>query len=257
MSTDRGIGLVIKRACRQVRLVGQVAPIGAVADQRFVALLQLGTQRGQHCFAGLGGPFGLSQVAAGDVMAAIDRDFLSPQVGVGSPFPRDHQWHARCWGGHDHLAHLLCAALAHSEAVIQAPLVNVGVDADTVAFAVESIRRWWQKLGHARYPDASNLIITSDRGGSNGSKVIIMTAGVLLEIVAGETEFTTSVYVLDPFGADFRCVRAYSSIFWSKRLAVFLPEDTTRLGRRRVAPGSRSWRNCSLPKLGQFDHDDS
>jgi hypothetical protein len=29
--------------------------------------------------------------------------------------------------------------------------VSVGIDADTAAFAVESIRRWWQKLGHARY----------------------------------------------------------------------------------------------------------
>jgi hypothetical protein len=35
--------------------------------------------------------------------------------------------------------------------------VNVGIDADTAAFAVESIRRWWQRLGKARYPNASRL----------------------------------------------------------------------------------------------------
>ena len=33
--------------------------------------------------------------------------------------------------------------------------VSVGVSADTGAFAVESIRRWWYKLGKSRYPDAT------------------------------------------------------------------------------------------------------
>ena len=49
--------------------------------------------------------------------------------------------------------------------------VSVGIDADTAAFAVESIRRWWLKLGHARYPGARRLAITADCGGSNGAKV--------------------------------------------------------------------------------------
>jgi hypothetical protein len=49
--------------------------------------------------------------------------------------------------------------------------VSVGIDADTGAFAVESIRRWWQKLGLARYPDARCLTITADCGGSNGARV--------------------------------------------------------------------------------------
>ena len=46
--------------------------------------------------------------------------------------------------------------------------VSLGVDADTGAFAVESIRRWWYKLGQARYPGATCLTITADCGGSNG-----------------------------------------------------------------------------------------
>jgi hypothetical protein len=49
--------------------------------------------------------------------------------------------------------------------------VSVGIDADTGAFSVESIRRWWQKLGQARYPDATRLVITADCGGSNGARV--------------------------------------------------------------------------------------
>jgi hypothetical protein len=47
----------------------------------------------------------------------------------------------------------------------------VGIDADTGAFAVESIRRWWNRLGKARYPGATCLTITADCGGSNGSRV--------------------------------------------------------------------------------------
>lgn len=47
-------------------------------------------------------------------------------------------------------------------------LVNLGVDHDTSAFAVESIRRWWLHLGSSSYPASKNLLITADAGGSNG-----------------------------------------------------------------------------------------
>lgn len=46
--------------------------------------------------------------------------------------------------------------------------VNVGTDHDTAAFAVESIRRWWNGIGAATYPAARRLLITCDAGGSNG-----------------------------------------------------------------------------------------
>jgi hypothetical protein len=46
--------------------------------------------------------------------------------------------------------------------------VNVGTDHDTAAFAVESIRRWWNGAGRAAYPTAGRLLITADAGGSNG-----------------------------------------------------------------------------------------
>jgi hypothetical protein len=45
--------------------------------------------------------------------------------------------------------------------------VNVGDDHDTPAFAVASIARWWERMGQARYPDATRLMITADAGGSN------------------------------------------------------------------------------------------
>jgi transposase len=49
--------------------------------------------------------------------------------------------------------------------------VSVGTDHDTAAFAVESIRRWWQRMGEERYPKATRLLITADCGGSNGYRV--------------------------------------------------------------------------------------
>ncbi|MBE7563911.1 ISAzo13 family transposase [Acidithiobacillus sp. HP-6] len=49
--------------------------------------------------------------------------------------------------------------------------VSVGTDHDTASFAVATIRRWWLGMGHPLYPDAKELMITADGGGSNGSRV--------------------------------------------------------------------------------------
>jgi len=46
--------------------------------------------------------------------------------------------------------------------------VSVGTDHDTAAFAVESIRRWWDAAGRDAYPGARRLLVTADAGGSNG-----------------------------------------------------------------------------------------
>lgn len=46
--------------------------------------------------------------------------------------------------------------------------INVGIDHDTAAFAVESIRRWWTEFGKKLYPHATGILITADGGGSNG-----------------------------------------------------------------------------------------
>jgi transposase len=49
--------------------------------------------------------------------------------------------------------------------------VSVGIDHDTASFAVESIRRWWQHMGEARYPNAARLLVMADAGGSNGPRI--------------------------------------------------------------------------------------
>ena len=48
--------------------------------------------------------------------------------------------------------------------------VSVGTDHDTAQFAVHSIRQWWYQMGRAVYPEAEELLITADGGGSNGSR---------------------------------------------------------------------------------------
>jgi transposase len=70
--------------------------------------------------------------------------------------------------------------------------VNVGVDHDTAAFAVESIRRWWNRLGKKRYADkAKRLLITADCGGSNGARVRLWK--VELQKLANETGLAITV----------------------------------------------------------------
>lgn len=48
--------------------------------------------------------------------------------------------------------------------------VSVGISADTAEFAANSISTWWHKMGRATYPEARELLITVDSGGSNGSR---------------------------------------------------------------------------------------
>jgi len=74
--------------------------------------------------------------------------------------------------------------------------VNVGTDYDTSEFAVESIRRWWSRIGIIRYPDAESLLITADCGGSNGYRVRLWK--VELQSLANETGLRISVCHFPP-----------------------------------------------------------
>ena len=48
--------------------------------------------------------------------------------------------------------------------------VSVGISHDTAEFAVGAIRRWWEKLGRARYGRAKRILVTADSGGSNSAR---------------------------------------------------------------------------------------
>ncbi len=74
--------------------------------------------------------------------------------------------------------------------------VNVGIDHDTSAFAVESIRRWWKVMGKPAYPEATRLLITADSGGSNGARVKLWK--VELQAFANETGLEIQVSHFPP-----------------------------------------------------------
>ena len=98
-------------------------------------------------------------------------DFMIPELGKASPYGvYDVTWN---WGW-----------------------VNVGIDHDTAAFAVESIRRWWQLMGEERYSEAKQLLITADSGGSNGYRRKLWK--LELQKLANETGLSISVSHLPP-----------------------------------------------------------
>jgi transposase len=74
--------------------------------------------------------------------------------------------------------------------------VSVGTDHDTAAFAVNTIRSWWQTVGRASHPTASRLLITADGGGSNGYRTRLWKTE--LAALAAETGLTITVCHLPP-----------------------------------------------------------
>jgi transposase/DNA-binding transcriptional regulator YdaS (Cro superfamily) len=74
--------------------------------------------------------------------------------------------------------------------------VNVGVDHDTSAFAVASIRRWWQARGTTDYPHATRLLITADAGGSNSYRFRLWKSE--LAALAADTGLTITVCHFPP-----------------------------------------------------------
>ena len=74
--------------------------------------------------------------------------------------------------------------------------VSVGTDHDTAEFAVESIKRWWQKMGRVLYPNATSLLITADCGGSNGYRLRLWK--VALQHLANKLNLRISVSHFPP-----------------------------------------------------------
>jgi hypothetical protein len=56
--------------------------------------------------------------------------------------------------------------------------VSVGIDHDTAQFATETVRRWWQNMGSRLYPEAQELLVTADAGGSNSYRTRLWKAAL-------------------------------------------------------------------------------
>jgi len=94
--------------------------------------------------------------------------------------------------------------------------VSVGTDHDTAEFAVESLRRWWHNMGSHTYPKATELLITADGGGSNGSRVRLWK--VALQRLADELGLPLSVCHFPPGTSKWNkiehCMFSYISMNW-------------------------------------------
>ena len=74
--------------------------------------------------------------------------------------------------------------------------VSVGITSDTAEFAVQSIRCWRDRMGEQRYPNARELTITADCGGSNGARVRLWK--LELQKLADETGLVIHVHHYPP-----------------------------------------------------------
>ncbi len=117
--------------------------------------------------------------------------------------------------------------------------VSVGTDHDTAEFAVESIRRWWNKMGRSRYPDATKLLITADCGGSNGYRVRLWK--VALQRLSNETGLRISVCHFPPGTSKWNKIEhrmfSYISMNWRGKPLIshetivnLIGSTTTRTG---------------------------
>jgi Rhodopirellula transposase DDE domain len=97
--------------------------------------------------------------------------------------------------------------------------VNVGNDHDTSAFAVETIRRWWQGKGSTAYRGAKRLLICADGGGSNGTRVRLWKKE--LATFAAESGLTIDVCHLPPGTSKWNKIEhrlfSYITMNWRAR----------------------------------------
>jgi len=102
-------------------------------------------------------------------------------------------------------------------------VVSVGTDHDTAQFAVHTIGRWWQEMGQARYPDAAELTITADCGGSNGYRTRLWK--VELQQLADELRLPITVCHLPPGTSKWNCIehRLFSHITMNWRGSHWCP----------------------------------
>ena len=98
------------------------------------------------------------------------------EEGIGGDFKTGRTWRPRGQPAdvrvHDFLDPTLGKAIPYGvyDLVNNQGWVSVGMDHDTAEFAVNSIRRWWMRMGRHRFPHARTLLITADAGGSNGPR---------------------------------------------------------------------------------------
>ena len=117
--------------------------------------------------------------------------------------------------------------------------VNVGIDHDTAAFAVNSIRAWWEHLGAERYANATSLQITADCGGSNGNRTRLWK--VELQGLADETGLEIKVCHLPPGTSKWNKIEhrlfSFITMNWRGKPLVSLETIINLIGATRTTSG--------------------
>ncbi len=117
--------------------------------------------------------------------------------------------------------------------------VAVGRDHDTAAFAVQTLRRWWQSMGRPAYPEAERLLVCADGGGSNGSRIRLWK--LELARLAAETGLVITFCHLPPGTSKWNRIEhrlfAHISMNWRGRpltshevIVELIAATTTRTG---------------------------
>jgi transposase len=117
--------------------------------------------------------------------------------------------------------------------------VNVGIDHDTAAFAVSSIRAWWEHLGRERYPNAGRLQITADCGGSNSNRVRLWK--VELQKLADDTGLQLAVCHFPPGTSKWNKIEhrlfSFITMNWRGKPLVSLETIISLIGATRTQRG--------------------
>jgi len=119
--------------------------------------------------------------------------------------------------------------------------VNVGCDHDTASFAVASIRRWWVSMGQEVYPDAKELLICADGGGSNGYRVRLWK--VELQTLATQTGLGITICHFPPGTSKWNKIEhrlfSHISMNWRGRPLISHEVIVKLIGRTSTRNGLR------------------
>jgi len=117
--------------------------------------------------------------------------------------------------------------------------VSVGIDHDTAAFAVATVQRWWEQMGHLTYPSATELLITADSGGSNSSHIRLWKTE--LQRLADETGLRISVCHFPPGTSKWNAIehRLFCHVTqnWRRRPLVSLAVIVNLIGHTTTRTG--------------------
>lgn len=117
--------------------------------------------------------------------------------------------------------------------------VSVGIDHDTAAFAVNTIRRWWKRMGRRRFSTARELLVTADSGGSNSARCRLWK--VALQEFVDETRLKITVAHLPPGTSKWNKIehRMFSFITqnWRGQPLASLQTIVELIGHTRTSTG--------------------